>query len=253
MNRSVVRQLIRNDARLILRDPMLLMLLGMVLIVGMLARVVLPSIDVALAEQGLMPAEPGGDRFSTTYPMFVAFLALWQAALMPGTVFGFLLLDEKEDRTLVAMQVVPVPFSQYLVYRVVLPASAALLFGLMLPPIIGLAILPATTQVWLALCNCLTAPIVALLLATVANNKVQGLALTKFGGIAGLVILIGWFVPTPWQWGLTLFPPFLLCKAHWLALAGDGRWMVASSVGLAIQVVLVALLVRWLRIVAARS
>lgn len=223
--------LARNDARLILRDPLLLGLLAMVLLVGAAARLALPAIDAGLAEAGLMTGADGGQRFSDSFPVFVTFIALWQAALIPGTVFGFLLIDEKEDQTLQAMRVTPVPLGTFLGYRVALPTLLGFVFGVASVPLIGISAVPLWAVVPMAAAASLTAPVVALLMAALADNKVQGLAYTKITGVAGLVLLIGWFVPEPWQWLLGVFPPFLVHKAYWMLLSHQPLWWAALLAG----------------------
>jgi fluoroquinolone transport system permease protein len=140
--RPIVQRLARNDVRLILRDPMLVMLLSLAAVIGVVGRYALRAIDLSLLENGLLPNPNADFRFASTFPMFVTFIALWQGALMPGTVFGFLLLDEKEDDTLTALRVTPVRLEQYLAYRVALPAALAFLFSLALAPLIGHAPIP---------------------------------------------------------------------------------------------------------------
>ncbi len=249
---SIVARLARNDARLILRDRMLVTLLAMVIAIGLGARFALPAIDATLAANAVLPSESAPFRFADTFPMFVTFIALWQGALMPGTVFGFLLLDEKEDDTLTATRVCPVRLELYLAYRVALPAALGFAFALVLVPLMGLHPLPLWQHVAVALGASLVAPLTTLSLAAFAENKVQGLALTKFGGVAGLTILVGWFVPEPLQWLLGLFPPFLICKAYWMALEGRHLWWLALAVGTTAELGLLALLVRRFRAVAFR-
>lgn len=54
--------------------------------------------------------------------------------------------------------------------------------------------------------------------------------------------MVGWFVPDPWQWLIGVFPPFLIAKALWMALAGDGLWWLALILGIVFQ----AVLIRWM-------
>jgi fluoroquinolone transport system permease protein len=247
---ALARRLARNDARLILRDKMLLTLLAFVVVLGIVGRWVLPAIDASLAERGIMPGEDVHIRFSDTFPALVTFIALWQGALMPGTVFGFLLLDEKEDDTLTAMRVSPVPIERYLQYRVALPAVLAFLFCLGLVPVIGHATVPLWQLLPVAAVAAITAPLTTLLLAAFAQDKVQGLAFTKFAGVGGLTILVGWFVAEPWQWLLGVFPPFLVCKAYWMLLQGRALAWAVLAVAAVIEVALLVALVRRFRSVA---
>jgi len=241
---AVLLRLLRNDLRLIARDPLLVMLSCLVLVLGAVCRFVLPVLDASLAENGIMPSGTTPLRFSDTYPLWVAFIGLWQAALMPGTIFAFLLLDEKEDRTLAAMRVTPVPLRSYLGYRALLPAVLGFVFALVLVPAIGHAPIAPGRLVVLAACACVTAPLTTLLIARFAHDKVQGFALTKFGGVAGLIILFGWFVPEPWQWGLCAFPPFAVAKSFWLAVADTPFWWVPAVLGALAQLLAIGALLR---------
>ena len=77
-----------------------------------------------------------------------------------------------------------------------------------------------------------------------AENKVQGFAIAKFVGLAGWIILLGWFVAEPWQWLLGLFPPFLVSKAYWMVIAGDSLWPLALVLGIMLQIGLLYILIR---------
>ena len=64
--------------------------------------------------------------------------------------------------------------------------------------------------------------------------------MAKFIGLGGLLILVGWFLPSPLDWLPGLFPPYLVAKAYWLSLSeamGGG----ANAGGLVLSVWLSAL------------
>jgi len=243
MKFATLRHLLRNDARLVARDKMLVTMALFVVVIGVATRYALPALDASFAASGVMPRPGSSMRFSDTFPAFVVFLAVWQGANIPGIVCGFLMLDEKEDETLRAMRVTPLPFASYTGYRVALAGGAAFLCTVYLSLVIGLCGLPLGQLVVIAACAALTAPLAVLLYATYAANKIQGLAFTKFAGIAGLLILIGFFVPEPWQWALGLFPPFLTAKAYWMALAGESLWWGPLVVSAAAQLALLRVLI----------
>lgn len=62
--------------------------------------------------QGVLPSETLTSTLADFYPMIVAFMVIFTGALLAGTIFGFMLLDEKEDNTIKAMLVTPVSFHQ---------------------------------------------------------------------------------------------------------------------------------------------
>jgi len=104
---------------------------------------------------------------------------------------------------------------------------------------INQALLPLWQLLLITAGAALIAPIITLFFATVAENKVAGFAYSKFAGISGMVIMISYFVPEPWQWLMGLFPPFWICKAYWMAHAGANLWWVALAVGIVLQVGLI--------------
>ena len=214
-----------NDVRLIFRDSMLIMLSCFIVVIALFARYMLPIIDSSLQASSNI-------EFSYTFPMWFAFLALWQAALIPGIIIGFLVLDEKEDNTLIALCVTPLPLDFYLIYRVSLAAIISFIFSLLMAALTGLLEIVFWKYVLTAMTCSLLAPIVVLLLASFATDKVQGLALTKFGGVAGLTIMGGWFVSEPYQWLFGIFPPFLTSKAYWMFIEHRAQawWILLLAV-----------------------
>lgn len=249
---QLIARLGRHDARLIGRDRFLLFMLLFVVYIAVILRYGLPWANAFLAEQGLLPGETMTISLSDLYPMLVAFFALFDGALLPGAVFGFMLIDEKDDRTLEAMLVTPVPFERYVGYRVAVPAILGFVVILAMMLCIGQALLPWWQLTLIAAGASLGAPIAALGFAVYAENKVQGFALSKFGGIAGWAILIGWFVPEPWQWLIGLFPPFWISKAYWMAFDGAAFWWAALLAGIVLQAGLIGWLIKRFQAAAYR-
>ena len=114
------------------------------------------------------------------------------------------------------MAVTPVALVDYMLWRSLL--SWALGFGVTLAqmlfvgpaleqPGMDTAALPGMIPL-IGLCALagLGAPLFMLFLAATASDKVQGFAMAKFIGIGGLLILVGWFLPSPLDWLPALFP-----------------------------------------------
>lgn len=234
---QLITKLGRSDAKIIGRDGFLIFMFIFAVIIAVALRFLLPWADGYLAENGIMPGPNIPIRFSEMEPMFVAYLALWTGALIVGTVFGFVLLDERDNNTLKAMLVTPVPLNQYVLYRVGGPAIFAVFVLLAMVYVINVELLPFWQTLLIVLGGSLAAPLVSLFFATFAENKVQGIAYSKFGGISGWAFLIGWFVPEPWQWLFGLFPPYWIGKAYWLAVEGRGIWIVTLLIGVVYHVV----------------
>lgn len=233
---QLVSKLGRSDAKLIGRDRFLVFMFVFVVYIATVLRFGLPWLNTYLAENNVMPGETIPISLADIYPMLVAYLAIYTGALLVGTVFGFVLLDEKDHHTLKAMLVTPVPLKQYALYRAGLPAILAFIIIVAQVLFINQALLPLWQLLLISAGAALTAPIVALFFATFAENKVAGFAYAKFIGISGWTILVGFFVPEPWQWLIGLFPPFWISKAYWMALEGQSWWWAALIAGIVLQV-----------------
>ena len=235
--------LVCNDLRLIRRDQTLISMASFALLIAVVLRWLLPWMNDYLAEQGILPNQSTTMRLADIYPMLVTFFALFNGAQLSGAIFGFLLLDEKDQKTIEAVRVAPISMTQFLTCRVMLPSVLAFFFCVLMILVIDQALLSAWQVVLISISASLLAPIMALFLANFAENKVQGFAIAKFAGIAGWSILLGWFVAEPTQWLFGLFPPFLVSKSYWMALDGSAWWWPVLGLSFALQLLMVAGLV----------
>jgi fluoroquinolone transport system permease protein len=241
---ELVQKLGRNDVKLIGRDSFLIMMASYILVIAVILRFALPALNTYLIDNGVLPSETIDLSLVDVYPMLVAYLSIYLGAVFVGVIFGFVLLDEKDDNTLKALLVTPLPPSQYVLYRVGVPAVIAAFAVTVVMLVINQALVPFWQIPLLAAGAALTAPITALFFAAAAENKVQGFAMSKFVGLAGMTILIGWFIDEPAQWLFGLFPPFWVAKAYWMALAGSPWWGAVLLIGIVLEVGLILLLVR---------
>lgn len=249
---ELITKLGRNDARLIGRDSFLSFMFVYAAIIALVLRAGLPWLNNYLIDVGVMPGETISISLADVYPMLMAYFAIFAGSLLVGTVFGFVLLDEKDQNTLRAMLVTPVPLSKFVAYRLAMSAVFAFVIVLAMLLIINQALLPLWQMILIAAAGSLAAPIVTLFFAVLAENKVQGFAYSKFVGISGMFIMFGWFIPQPWQWLCGIFPPFWVAKAYWLALAGSGWWWVVLIIGVVLELALIGWFIQRFNKVAYR-
>ncbi|MEM7112842.1 MAG: hypothetical protein AAF614_10450 [Chloroflexota bacterium] len=247
-----VRQLGRNDLKLFGRDSFLMFMWLFVVVISVVFRYGLPPLNTYLAETGVLPSTTISQSLADFYPLLVAFMAVFQGSLITGTIFGFALLDEKDDNTIKAMLVTPMPFSRYLLFRIAVPTILAAFIVVAMVLFINQALISLWQLILISFGAALGAPIAVLFYGVFAENKVQGFAYGKFVSIAGWIILVGWFVPEPWQWLFGLFPPFWISKAYWMAYAGNGFWWIALIIGIILQLGTVWLLAKQFERVAHR-
>lgn len=249
---QLIRNLGGNDLKLIRRDRFILSMFGFVFYIGIALYFILPWANTYLAEKGMLPGPSTENDLAFYYPLIVAFFALFTGGQLVGTIYGFMLIGEKEDDTLTAMQVTPVPLNQYLTYRVLLPTALTFFAILLLMFFIHQALLPVWQMILIAAGGSLTGPIFTLFFGVFASNKVQAFAYGKFAGIGGWFILGAWFISEPYQWIMGIFPPYWISKAYWMALAGRSTWILALLAGIVLQALLIGWLIRRFRAVVSQ-
>ena len=168
---------------------------------------------------GLLDARLGFD-LTPCYDLIMS-VYVGAAAGMAGMVIGFLLLDERDENTLTALLVTPLPIGSYLAYRITLPLVLGFIVTCLTYPLVGLAPLPPFDLVVVAALASFGAPLTALFLAVFAENKITGLALTKVLNTINMLPVLAYFVGSNWQLAAGLVPAYWPMKVVWLAAAGE--------------------------------
>jgi fluoroquinolone transport system permease protein len=213
MSAAIFRALIYADSRLLWRDPLLGWILVLPIGLALLLGLLIPRVQEALL------AGVGFDL--TPYHPLVMGGYLMTAPGMVGMVIGFLLLDERDARTLTALRTTPLSMQQYLAYRVALPlllGTASTLIGY---PLTGLTPLALPSLLPVAVVAGFSAPILALVLAIAAPNKVAGFAVVKVMNAVNLLPVVAYFVPRPLQFIAGILPTYWPMRALWSAAAGE--------------------------------
>ena len=208
MNAAIFRALIYADSRLLWRDPLLGWILALPIGLALLLRPLIPRVPLVMG--GYLMTAPG----------------------MVGMVIGFLFLDERDARTLTALRTTPMSMHQYLGYRIALPlllGTASTLIGY---PLTGLTPLALSSLLPIAIVAGVSAPILALVLAIAAPNKVAGFAVVKVMNAVNLLPVVAYFVPRPLQVVAGIFPTYWPMRALWSAAAGEsyGAHLVIGAV-----------------------
>jgi fluoroquinolone transport system permease protein len=209
----------QNDMRSIRRDSLLLYVSLVPWIMVVLLRLLAEPLTVWLADSFSIDAV-------AYYPLVLGIAFIVEIPMLFGLVFGLLMLDERDDQTLTALQVTPVSLRGYLSYRLVTSFVFSVVYVLLLTPLTGLlplAMLPMLVPV--ALVTSLLAPAVLLLLVTFAGSKLEGLALLK--GIGILLVgppLVGYFIGPTWHLLPGILPTYWPAAAYWAADTGGAAW-----------------------------
>ncbi len=221
-----VPSILLTDLRRLLRDRFLLGTAAYIIGLALALRWVIPWLTAELATRSGFDLEP-------YLPLGVSYFVLVNASVLTGLVGGFLLLEQREERTLQAVLVTPTPISvQIGTLSMVLVATGAAL-ALVESAAVGVGVPPWPATVTAALLGAPSGVVMALLLVTLAANKVEAFAVMKVTSVVGLVPVVAWFVPDPWQLLAGIVPPYWACRIWWAAAAGE-PWGVYVLPGLAV-------------------
>ena len=250
---QLVRKLGPSDAKLMIRDKFMIGMFVFIVYIIAVLRFGLPWANGYLDKMGVLPNETILTHLADYYPLIIGYFCIYTGAILVGTIFGFMLLDERDQHTLKAMLVTPVRLEQYVLYRVGLPAVMAVLVIMVLVYGVNIALLPWWQMLLISIGASLIAPVFSLFYASFAANKVQGFAFGKFTGVAGFLILLSFFIKEPFQWIFGLYPPYWINKAYWLALEGSQWWWAALILGIVLQIGMIVWFVQRFKKVAYRS
>lgn len=219
-----LRSLARLDVRLVGRDRFLLGVGLYIVAMSVVIRFVLPGIQASLMDAR-------GFDLTPYFALVASYLSVFLGPMLAGMVFGFTLLEAREDGTLRAVLVSPLPLRDYVRYRIVAPAALSAILVPVMALLVGVSLPGAGALVAISLVGSLMGPVWALSTATYADNKVSAFALLKGLSGTGLIIIGSFFVDPPLQYIAGLYPPYLLAKAYWVAAAG-GQWWPFLAVAL---------------------
>lgn len=202
--------LLRADARNVARDP--------VLMVGIVMSIA-PALLLAVFGPTAESAGQAAFGFAGTGRILGVVAVLLPGGML-GWVTGFLLLEDRDEAVLTAIEMTPLGKAGFIAWR--LGLCAALVFALSLSTVF--AALPGSglaVAFGMALLVAGYGTLVALFLVAFAGNKVEGLALTKLANL-GLVAPLLALLPSPLRYLAAPLPPFWI--GEMAGLAPDALW-----------------------------
>lgn len=148
-------------------------------------------------------------------PMFVAMIS------------AFLLLEEKDEGLQAFYQITPARGCSYLFARVGLPMIWAFIITIIVSAVFHISSLSFDTIFLSALISSLTGIFLAMMVVSVAENRVEGLAISKLMGVSFLGLVLIWFIPAPYHFIMAFLPSFWIGK-----ILIDGADFPSSILGL---------------------
>ncbi|NDL66593.1 hypothetical protein [Anaerotalea alkaliphila] len=211
--------------RQVRRDGIMFMLVPAPVLMGFLLRFLLPALDAELTF-ALAP------WYGLSDAVLVAMTPLYTAIIC-----AFLILDERDEGTGVYHAATPAAERNYLAARLLLPMLWALAYSISIKAVFRLTPFEPIPVLGGSFLAALVGAVVTMLVASIADNKVEGLAVAKLMGIFMLGLPVPWFVDAPQQYFAGILPSFwvgrflyapsprffaagLLVTAIWLGILG---------------------------------
>jgi fluoroquinolone transport system permease protein len=234
---AILRTLGPIDARTLRRDSFLRWIVLLPLLLGAGLYWFVPALTQWLITEYDFDLVP-------YHTLITSYMTVLMVPVILGQVLGFMLLDERDDGTLRALLITPMPIEGYLAYRIGLPLLGSSVIVIAVLVLANLAPLPWYQLGPIALLYAIETPIMTLLMAGMCENKVQGFAFGKTVGNIMLIPVAAYFVDPPWQYLAGVLPPFWTLKAFWLASEGSPGFGVTIAVGLAVHIAALAWLIK---------
>lgn len=181
-------------------DGMMLLLLPAPFLIGLLVKWGIPFADGMTKQYFSFSLQPW-------YGLADAFL-FTLSPLMIAMVSAFLLLDERDEGTGAYYQITPIQGYAYLMARIGLPMAWTFICNLFSGMVFSISGISFQGILSAGLIGTGAGVACAMMIVTLAGNRVEGLAISKLAGISLVGILAVWFIPMPYHYIFAFLPSF---------------------------------------------
>jgi hypothetical protein len=120
----------------------------------------------------------------TNFPLLFMLFTIFIPMIF-SFIVAFLILDERDEHLLTVLRIMPISRNSFLTYRMFFMSLFAFIVLLIFPPLSGLidgTQFTYSAYIPVAILSALFTPLIALLVSSLAQNKVQAFAIFKIGG-----------------------------------------------------------------------
>ncbi len=225
---SAIRSFARVDRRTLLDDHLLLLLLaGVPLIAGAVRWFNGPGLAWVHGRFGL--------DLTDHLPLVWAFVLVVHTPTMFGAIAGLLFLEDRDAGLLPAIKITRPSLPVLLTYRLAATALVTAAMVVIALPLAGahhrLGTLGVTAT---AVAAAAVSTVPAMLLATLAHDRVQGMALMKAISLPLYLPLAWWFIDHPAGWLLATVPTAWAARTFWAETTATLLGSTAAAIALSI-------------------
>lgn len=221
----------------IARDSFMIFILVIPIFIAILFRFVMPILQGYLLQYFDL----------SEYYDFATIFILVMGPMMSGMVIGFNLLDDRDEDILSYMAITPIRKEGYLLFKVFAPMVMFFVQAIFILFIFNIGNINFLKIIPLLVLLAMETPMYALIMASFASNKVEGLAFGKLMGISLAGPFLSYFFPSAWRFFGGVFPTFWISESYFSTGIFYGIFLL---IGLVLHLVM---LWRTMRIFIKRS
>lgn len=215
------------------RDMMLFAACPAPILAGLFFRYAIPFLEAVLADYFHMPA------IISPYYRLIDVLFVMITPTMFCFVSAMVSLEEADEKTAAYLFITPLGRTGYLSARLGLPAVIAFLVTVILLPVFKLTTFSSIAILLLAACGTLQGVIVALLVAALSSNRLEGMAITKLSMLTVFGAVIPFFVKDSIQYAFCPLPSF------WIGKAASENTLLYMFPAFALSAIWICFLLKW--------
>lgn len=200
-------------------DAMLIVLMFVPILMGLMFRFGVTALEMYLCARLSKAA-----LLSPYYPVFDLLLSI-MTPVMFTAAGAMVILDEADLGLTRALAVTPVGRRGYLVSRIGVPAAISTLYCVVATLVFRISDIPTSLLLPLDVCSGVLGVMTALMIASFAKNKVEGLAYSKLSGLFVLGLPVALLVPAPAQYAAGILPSLWMTKA---VMEGSSLWLLPA-------------------------
>lgn len=223
----------RLDLKTVSRDSTLIILSLAPVLIAVIVRFSLPA---------LLPYLPEGFNLTQHAPFILSVLLLFPPMLL-SMIAGYTLLDDRDAGLLLYLDVTPLRRTGYLKFRLIAPVVLSFTYGFLMSYGTGLLHPPLGQMVLMHAMAGLEAPVGLLLMAGLAGNKVEGLAIGKFLSLMSAAPFAIYFFPGMWAYTGLLLPQGWV--SYTMLALDENSFLLRWVGGVVVHLIWIGVTYRW--------
>lgn len=190
-----ISALIKTDLINIFRDKTLSILFFVPVLLFILIRFGLPELV------GIFPV-----LSAYSWLILAGFCAI--TAIFPAFMIAFIMLDERDEKVLAVIRVMPISAHLFVFYRMAFIVGFSFIFSFFLIIATGIVSVSVLSALLLSLLYALTSPVAALGVVCFARNKIEGVTLFKGINFIFMLPVISFFIDSSYRYFFGIIPNF---------------------------------------------